>query len=86
MIDTELNRLAHALDTLKSEADLLSAAKASGDELRQLANAALGTDRLTKSLVDLLIDKVCIYPGNRVEIAWKVGDFSSTKLEINSYR
>ena len=79
VLDAEISRLAHAVDTLKSEADLLSAAKASGDKLRRVAGAALSTDRLTRPFVDLLIDKVYVFPDSRVEIVWKVGDFGSVE-------
>jgi hypothetical protein len=80
--DIEIKRLTKALDTLKTEAAVLSAAKASGDELRLLADTALGTDKLTRPLVDLLIDKVYIYPGNHIEIVWKVADFGSIKPSV----
>ncbi len=55
----------------------MSAAKASGDELRKLADAALGSDKLNRQLVDLLIDKVYIYPESKIEILWKVADFAA---------
>ena len=76
-LDTETSRLTRALDKLKTDAEILSAVKASDDELRQVADAALATDKLTRPLVDLLIDKVYVYPGNQVEIVWKVADFCS---------
>ncbi|MDR2167030.1 MAG: hypothetical protein LBE35_04155 [Clostridiales bacterium] len=53
----------------------MSAAKASGDELSNLAGVALGSEKLSRPLVDALVEKVYIYPGNRVEIEWKVTDF-----------
>ena len=76
-LDVELNHHKRALDTLKADAAILSAAKASDDELRKLADATIGTDKLTRPLVDLLIDKVYVYPGNQIEIVWKVADFGS---------
>jgi len=75
VLDRKINQLSRALDTLKSEAAVLSATKSSDDELRKIADVALGTDKLTRPLVDLLIEKVYIYPGNHVEIIWKVEDF-----------
>jgi hypothetical protein len=30
-----------------------------------------------RALVDALIDKVRVFPGNRIEIEWKVADFTS---------
>jgi DNA invertase Pin-like site-specific DNA recombinase len=83
MFDTEISRFTKALGTLKSEAAILSAAKSSDDELRQIASTALDTDKLTRTLVDLLIEKVYIYPGNHVEIVWKAEDFITKKGEYH---
>ena len=33
--------------------------------------------KLSKGLVDLLINKVYVYPENRVEIDWKIADFAA---------
>ena len=85
-LDAEMNHLKHTLDALKADAAILSAAKASDDELRKLADATLGTDKLTRPLVELLIDKVFIYPGNRIEIVWKVADFGSVNNEKELFR
>ena len=77
VIDTELNRLNRAFDSLKAETAVMIAAKTSDDELRRLAEAASSESKLSKALVDLLINKVYVYPGNRVEIDWTVADFPS---------
>ena len=79
VIDAECNRLIHAFDTLKSETSALTAAKVSDDKLRRMVDTALDADKLTRSLVDLLIDKVFIYPDNRVEVVWKVVDFGAIR-------
>jgi len=76
VIDTELNRLNRAYDALKAETAVMVASKTSDDELRQLAEVAHNEGKLSKALMDLLIDKVYVYPDNRVEIDWKVGDFT----------
>ena len=81
VIDEELTKLVHALNTLKSEAATLSMLKSSDDELRQIAETVLTEGKLTRPLVDLLIDKVYIYPENRVEIMWKSEDFITRKGE-----
>ena len=41
----------------------------------KLAQEVVETGKLTAELVDSLIDKVYIYPGNRVEILWNMQDF-----------
>ena len=43
-----------------------SATKESYEKLRQIAAVALDATELTNAL----IDKVRVYPGNRVEVAW----------------
>ncbi len=39
------------------------------------AREALQSDKLGQELADLLIDKVLVYPDNRIEIQWKVSGF-----------
>ncbi|NLA88187.1 MAG: hypothetical protein GX847_13105, partial [Clostridiales bacterium] len=39
------------------------------------AREALLSDELGQELADLLIDKVLLYPDNRIEIHWKVSGF-----------
>ena len=41
------------------------------------AREALQSDELGQELADLLIDKVLVYPDNRIEIQWKVSGFDS---------
>jgi DNA invertase Pin-like site-specific DNA recombinase len=70
-LDAELLRLTRALDALNTEA----AAKTSGDALRKVAEMC--ENALTRPLADALIDRVRVFPGNRIEIEWKVADFAS---------
>ena len=41
-----------------------------------IADALTAAESLTDRLIDLLIDKVYIHPGNRIEIAYKIPDFN----------
>jgi hypothetical protein len=81
-LDADLSRLNRAFGVLKKETAVMLAAKASDDELRNLAENAIGTGKLSRSLMDLLIDKVYVYPGNRVEIKWKVADYGIINGEV----
>ena len=45
------------------------------DKLKMVAEAVVGEGVLTQALVDLLIDRVYVYPGNGLMIEWKVEDF-----------
>ena len=44
-------------------------------ELKKLAKDVLKENTLSQSLADRLIDKVYVYPGNRIEVVWKIQDF-----------
>ncbi|MDR1703495.1 MAG: hypothetical protein LBS19_02250, partial [Clostridiales bacterium] len=49
------------------------------DATRQkLAAQASAENGLTLALVDLFIDKVLVFPDNRLEIKWKAKDFFDT--------
>ena len=41
----------------------------------QMAKAVKKETALTQALADMLIEKVCVYPDNRLEIEWKIKDF-----------
>ena len=41
----------------------------------QTAKAVKKETALTQALADMLIEKVCVYPDNRLEIEWKIKDF-----------
>lgn len=41
----------------------------------KLAREVVETGKIAAGLVDSLIDKVNVYPGNQVEILWKMQDF-----------
>jgi DNA invertase Pin-like site-specific DNA recombinase len=78
-VDVELDRLSRVYASLIAENDKLSAEKAKNDELIQAAEATSGENSLTRPLMDLLISKVFIYPGDRIEIDWKVSGFGTMK-------
>jgi DNA invertase Pin-like site-specific DNA recombinase len=80
-IDAELGHLTRVVAGLNAETSAMSAAKSAGDDMRELAGTALGENKLTRPLVDLLIDKVYVYPDNRVEIMWRVADFAANIKE-----
>ena len=73
--DTEMNRLKHALNMVNAEMDGMATVKLSGDKAHKLAERAVNDGKLTRPMVDALIDKVLVYPGNRVEIAWRFEDY-----------
>ena len=42
---------------------------------RKLAQEIIDTEGLTAGLVDTLIERVYVYPGNQLDIEWKIKDF-----------
>lgn len=74
-IDTELARLKQihgALCAQTTQARMDADARTARKELAQEITGAGG---LTTGLADALIDRVYVYPGNQVEIIWKMKDF-----------
>jgi len=53
-------------------------------ELRKIAETAADERVLTRSLVELLIDRVYVYPGNGLMIEWKFEDFSQPMGNIGN--
>jgi len=78
-VDSELTRLNYAYSNLVAENGKLIATKAINDDLHRTAESVSGINTLTRSLVDMLISKVIVYPGDRVEIEWKVSGFGDVK-------
>ncbi len=70
-IDAELTRLGQIHAALATELEKL----AQDGQRKKLASQVCAENAQTPALVDLLIDKVLIFPGERVEIKWKVADF-----------
>lgn len=65
-------QLQSVLSTQTAQMQMDSEAKSAR---KKLAQDIVSTDRLTAALADTLIDRVSIYPGNQVEIIWKINDF-----------
>ncbi|MDR1703702.1 MAG: recombinase family protein [Clostridiales bacterium] len=70
--DAEYNRIDRIYSSLCNEAAQMRISRDTDSKSRNTAKAVLNEKVLTQELVDLLIDKVTVYPGNHVEIAWKV--------------
>ena len=75
LIDRELNRLKQCYSALRIQMEQYERNNESQAEQKELAEDIFRADGLTAGLVERLIDKVYIYPENRVEIIWKVKNF-----------
>ena len=62
---------------VSAETSKLTAMKSKGGEYRKIAEKVSVENILTRSLVDSLIDRVLIYPGNKIEVHWKFADLFS---------
>ena len=73
VLDAEIDRMGHVLTAIcdyneKNAPDTASL---------EAARVALESKVLTRELVDLLIERILIFPDNRIEISWKVSRFGS---------
>ena len=80
VIDREVEQLNHAFSMTKLELRALAASKSYDDELRNLVDVALESDRLTRSIVELLVDKVYVFPDYHIEIVWKFAEFGAINI------
>jgi hypothetical protein len=69
-LDTEHEQMKSVLSILAEK----TAKKAAIDGLRQIATDTLKVKKLLHPVVDALIDKVLVFPGNRVEVVWKLSN------------
>ena len=74
-VDRELERLRELHTALKVRTSQIQIDAKTQSARTKLAQEVVETGKLTAELVDSLIDKVYIYPGNRVEILWNMQDF-----------
>ncbi len=74
-IDRELDRLREIHSTMKAQITQMQMDERAKSARMELAREITGASGLTAGLADTLIDRVYIYPGNQVEIVWKMKDF-----------
>ncbi|MDR0916422.1 MAG: recombinase family protein [Oscillospiraceae bacterium] len=72
---TECAKLDAAASRLNREADSRVA-----DDVRGIAETAVNAGALTREVVDALIERVRVYPSDRVEIEWKFADFTKNMI------
>ena len=74
-LDHEADRLEQIYVTLCSQAAELQTDDAAKKNRDNIACKITATDGLTIELADTLIEKVFVFPDNRVDIFWKMRDF-----------
>lgn len=74
-LDAELTRLQEVQAALSTQLSQRQADEQTKSANRVLAEKVVGEGQLCTELVDLLIDRVYVYPGQNIEIVWKVAGF-----------
>ena len=74
-IDVDLNHLKRIQSAVAAQTAQMQMDEKSKNVRTELAQAITRASSLTAELADTLIDRVYIYPGNQVEIIWKIKDF-----------
>ena len=80
VFDAKLKDLNRLHSTLSSMAKKMQTESEENAMLQKTARDITAESGLTRTLADKLIDRVYIYPGNRVEIVWKIRDFANTEF------
>ena len=79
-IDQELDRLRAIYSKLEAQTTQMQMDEQTKSAREKLAQEVAGASGLTAGLADTLIDRVYVYPGNRIDIAWKVKNFCEDAL------
>jgi len=78
-LDGKMTRLRQQQVAAKERSEQMQAAAKRYDKLKKVADETRYKHGLTHPLVDALIEKVLIFPDNRIKILWKSEDFAITE-------
>jgi len=79
--DAESERLSLANEAIMADVERLAMAQASESQMREVAETAFRDNTLSKSLVEMLVEKVYVYPDNRITAVWKMPGFDASLRE-----
>ena len=74
-VDNDLRQIEQIFKRLESEVKRMQLSSEDNKKLRGIANDVTGAGKLTRTLAELLVNKVYVYPDNRIEIDWTISDF-----------
>lgn len=80
--DAELHRLQEMQTNLAAQLSRQQVDEQTKSTNRELAQKVTDTGQLSSELMDALIERVYIYPGQEIEIIWKVRGFGSSGKEL----
>lgn len=72
--DTEILKVKNAYAAVTAQAKLKREEQARQSSRQEIAHSIAEADVLTSELTDLLIEKVYVFPDNRIEIVYKIHD------------
>ena len=72
--DADMEKLEEELAALRQAQEEEESEQAGSQRKADQAMAFLEEEELTEDMKDKLIEKVVVYPGNRIEIAWRFGE------------
>ena len=72
--DAEILKVKNAYAAVTAQAKLKREEQARQSSRQEITHSIAEADVLTSELTDLLIEKVCVFPDNRIEIVYKVHD------------
>ncbi len=73
--DEKLVEIKNVYEVQKARAGKYKELSETGEKLTELAEEVISQNKLTEKLVDVLIDKVFVFPDNKIEVRWNVKDF-----------
>lgn len=80
-LDVELTRLQEVQAALSTQLSRRQADAKTKSANRVLAERVVDARQFSIELVDMLIERVYVYPGQNIEIVWKVGGFGPAREE-----
>lgn len=80
-IDKELSRLEQACSALNTQTAQMRMDADTKKASRKLAQEIVGAGGLTAGLADTLIERVYVYPGNQLDVEWKIKDFCKAEIK-----
>lgn len=86
VLDAELTRVQEVQATLSTQLSQQQENEQIKNANRALAKKVVDASQLSAELVNMLIERVYVYPGQNIEIVWKVAGFGSgeNNLQKNS--
>ncbi len=79
-IDVLIKNITAQYNQSKQEVDQTMLDAQSKSQATEIAKAVQKENTLTQALADMLIDKVYVYPDNRIEVVWKIKDFCTENM------